>query len=458
MNLNNNNNNNSSDSSDSNNSGKPGYNHLECLSKLISVDLKTPIEKIAVVQEGQQQWVQPKKVIHLRRDLKVFQQSETYNTVLKFIVQLTLKVEGLDNNSEVYLSNNVERTLELIDKLDSFIKDIPPKAKRTRFGNESFVEWFDKVELETPKLVKDILKDKVDNGLIESVGKDGSTHVYDELAIYLINSFGDRTRIDYGSGHELNFICFLLGLTKIGYFDEKDYAALVLRVFVRYMKLMRLLESVYWLEPAGSHGVWGLDDYHFLSFLFGSSQLIEHKYIRPKSIRNQETVLSFASSFMYLACIHFIISAKTGSLVEHSPMLVDISGVKTWAKVNEGMVKMYKNELLGKLPVMQHFFFGSILPFIDDANFVDEAPPEPKQIHTHTFSSCGCISRVPSMFAVGDDSLKDLNIIDNIDNNNNNNSSSVQQPISNINNNDDHGHNNNNDHTHDHEHTESCSH
>lgn len=42
----------------------------------------------------------------------------------------------------------------------------------------------------------------------------------------------------------------------------------------RYLDVVRNLQSRYRMEPAGSHGVWGLDDFQFLSYLWGSSQLI----------------------------------------------------------------------------------------------------------------------------------------------------------------------------------------
>ena len=86
-----------------------------------------------------------------------------------------------------------------------------------------------------------------------------------ELATYFADAFGNATRIDYGTGHELSFFAWLLGLEEAGLLEAADRPAVVARVLGRYLLLMREVQTTYWLEPAGSHGVWGLDDYHWLS-------------------------------------------------------------------------------------------------------------------------------------------------------------------------------------------------
>ena len=95
-------------------------------------------------------------------------------------------------------------------------------------------------------------------------------------------------------------------LERLSILSPSDHKSLVIQVFWRYITVMRLLQSTYWLEPAGSHGVWGLDDYHFLPFLFGSAQLRGHKYIRPRAIHDPEMVDEYAKDYMYFACIKFI--------------------------------------------------------------------------------------------------------------------------------------------------------
>ncbi|CBI19178.3 unnamed protein product, partial [Vitis vinifera] len=106
---------------------------------------------------------------------------------------------------------------------------------------------------------------------------------------------------------------------------------------------MRKLQFVYCLEPAGSHG------------------LIDHKYMKPKSIHNQDILDNFSKEYMYISCIAFVKQVKKGLFAGHSPLLDDISGVANWNKVNSGMLKMYKAEVLEKVPIMQHFLFGWLI-------------------------------------------------------------------------------------------------
>ena len=191
-----------------------------------------------------------------------------------------------------------------------------------------------------------------------------------EIIPYFADSFGNASRIDYGTGHETNFAAWLYCIARLGLIKEEDYQAVVARVFIKYLELMRKLQLVYCLEPAGSHGVWGLDDYHFLPFIFGSSQLVDHKYMKPKSIHNEDILENFSVEYLYLSCIAFVKKVKKGVLAEHSPMLDDISAVPNWKKVNNGLLKMYKAEVLGKVPIMQHFLFGWLIKWYVFASFL----------------------------------------------------------------------------------------
>jgi serine/threonine-protein phosphatase 2A activator len=58
---------------------------------------------------------------------------------------------------------------------------------------------------------------------------------------------------------------------------------------------------------------------------------------------------------------------KKGPFWGHSPTLYDISGVPYWGKINQGMIKMYEAEVLGKFPVIQHFPMGNAFFTLDEA-------------------------------------------------------------------------------------------
>ncbi|QPG73488.1 hypothetical protein FOA43_000799 [Brettanomyces nanus] len=340
-------------------------------------------------------FVKPQKRLHSEADLAKFVSSPTHDAILNFMTRLAKSVHGLQlTDKSLPVNESIQGLLDLLDDIDR-ISDSHPieKHSTSRFGKVEFRDFCDDFSHQADQLIKNHIHLQ-DNCIVE-------------LRTYLINSFGDKIRIDYGSGHELNFLCFLYCLDYLGYFESKEYdKSVVLKVFARYITTMRKLQMKYWLEPAGSHGVWGLDDYHFLPFLFGAAQLSPLKRPRPLSIHNLDYVAEFKEKYLYFACIDFINKTKTGvtSLRQSSPMLDDISGVKTWKKIEEGMVKMYDAEVLSKLPVVQHFFFGSILPCPDgvaasEENNADGIEEDSccHEVHS-TWGDC-CGIKVPSAVA-----------------------------------------------------------
>lgn len=150
-----------------------------------------------------------------------------------------------------------------------------------------------------------------------------------------------------------------MALFKIGALEKSDELTIAIKVFNTYLNFARKLQVTYRLEPAGSQGVWSLDDYQFMPFIWGSAQLIGTE-IEPVKFVEQETIEEYRKEYMFISCIDYIQQVKTGHIAEHSNQLWSISAVPSWSKICTGLIKMYQKEVLSKFPVIQHVLFGSI--------------------------------------------------------------------------------------------------
>lgn len=322
----------------------------------------------------------PRKRILTQRHLDHFKHSKVYAEIVGMIQICNESVKSHKLDEPMVESPSIRAILQVIAHVNKLVDETPrdtDSAQMSRFGNPAFRELYQKIVDKTDALMQ----------ILPGLERAEHERSRKEVAVYFYEAWGNAKRIDYGSGMELNFLCWLLCLVKLGVLDlHRDAKCIVLRVFWAYIETMRVIQATYWLEPAGSHGVWGLDDYHFLPFLWGAGQLADHPYLRPKSIHDVEIVDECARSYMYFACIQAINTVKTESLRWHSPMLDDISGVRSWSKVNHGMVKMYRAEVLQKLPIAQHIFFGELLSFghVDEDDYIVDVEEDD---HGHRFAT-----------------------------------------------------------------------
>ena len=331
-----------------------------------------------------------RKRIHSDADVAIWQKSTAHHTLTLFLARLCESAvgkgtqmwkRGTEENQEGP-KTGVEGVLELLDELQCWTAEIEPLKAPQRFGNLAFRTWGSRLEERLTALHRKLMPSQLHP-------------IIPELECYLLGGFGSWIRLDYGSGHELSFLAWLCFLARLGVFDHGGKSSceeeIALKIVPKYLQVAWGLQDRYGLEPAGSHGVWGLDDYQFIPYAIGAAQLrnqtsylpsaiaaANHKPEEPKMPidemlqfvpRHLSTAQSRTSSSagqppfanLYTTSIARIHALKRGPFSEHSPILYDVATtVPNWVKVQSGMLKMWAAECLDKRPVVQHFPFGQV--------------------------------------------------------------------------------------------------
>lgn len=336
----------------------------------------------------------PRRFIFTDVDMNEFINSSAKRELLRFVGACgkSCSKEGAEYDPSAPLDGLPPALASLhgsLRSMETWLVDLPPQSAQARFGNPIFRKWHSRLVARSQAIVecilqchkdysankeysKDILQACSEKGYkaasIESQQASTDPNVL-ELRAYLHDAFGHPVRLDFGTGHESSFMVFLYALLKLGCFGNPSteppspecLKAVTLSIWTQYLKATRGLQMDYMLEPAGSHGVWGLDDYHCLPFYFGACQLMPNPEYTPQSIHDNAILEEESNKYLYFGCISYIKQLKKNvPFFESSPMLNDISQLPTWSKVANGLLKLYEGEVLDKRQVVQHFVFGNI--------------------------------------------------------------------------------------------------
>ena len=214
-------------------------------------------------------------------------QSQAYNSLYGILELLCHAIASKPRSTSRTRRPIIDAILGAIARSREIMEEVKPLEGQMRFGNRAFRLWLTRIYEERAAIL---------GGVTQNA----------EIWEYFVQSFGSWTRIDYGTGHEFNFLAFITALFITGDLKEEDALCIVFDVFWAYWDLVNDLQKRYNQEPAGSHGSWGLDDYVALPFVFGAWQLIDHEEVVPSNVINQQISHAHADEYAYCRWIDYI--------------------------------------------------------------------------------------------------------------------------------------------------------
>lgn len=313
-----------------------------------------------------------RKKINDEKDVTYFKtKSPAYRNILTYVDLLCERIHGSGNkvfNHKYVIQNQKINKCsvflnELINYCDQTDLHLARSAATLRFGHVAFRDWFDKMKEACKVFVNDLASDK-------------DEQYKEELLTYLSESFGNKMRIDYGTGHELNFIVFTMGMCNLvdlphGDGGDSPITGEKLKPYVekygwdihslfahKYLRLCRRLQTKFRLEPAGSRGVYNMDDFQFLPFLFGAAQVTGIKHITTREFHNIDQVEQYKDDYIFFEALDFILNNKRGPFNEHSYTLWGFTNLGTWDNIFRRIRAKFTDDIMGPFPIVQHFLFG----------------------------------------------------------------------------------------------------
>lgn len=226
--------------------------------------------------------------------MAIWEKSTAYYDIIGFINAISQTIQGKKLSEKLSPSLIADNLVYIFDDLNKMVDEFPPLEQPQRFGNKAYRDWFEKMKTKSPELLKEALPVEFHPALIE-------------ISTYFIESFGNATRIDYGTGHELSFIMFLCALYKIQALTENDNLHTGLKIFNTYLIFVRRLQLTYRMEPAGSHGVWSMDDYQFIPFVWGAAQLAVNAPFEPHHFLEPDVIDRYKNDYYFIGCIDYIL-------------------------------------------------------------------------------------------------------------------------------------------------------
>jgi serine/threonine-protein phosphatase 2A activator len=129
-------------------------------------------------------------------DLKQWLESVAHKRLIDFLEGCNNEIKGKRISQAPVASPQIERLLAMLDALTALLAEHPPIEQPQRFGNKAFRAYHAALCEKAPALVRTMLGPEAEAAAVE-------------LAPYLTMSFGNPTRLDYGTGHETSFVIML---------------------------------------------------------------------------------------------------------------------------------------------------------------------------------------------------------------------------------------------------------